>query len=197
MTRAPARTCLKTNFNIVNLIVILMQKIIALVFALIFSSVANAYDPMDCVNDAVKVYPEFTNGLVTRLCSAATNAEPAKCFRDISNVDNTITVGISVDVCSGTSNAVKTIECYGKAWSGGLNRGQAKRLCSGSSSLEPIKCYANISKVDKDITVGIAVDVCASSLNADRTIGCYAKAASTMNRGLATTLCSPKGRQQE
>lgn len=168
-----------------------------LAFFLVIPAITQAYDAMDCVNDAVKVYSKFNNGLVTRLCKNASNSEPAKCFRDISAVDDSITVGISVDVCSGTTNASKTVDCYGKAWSAGLNRGQAKRLCAGASSLEPLKCYANIDKVDKDIIVGIATDVCAGSTNADRTIDCYSKAASTMNRGLATTLCSAKAKEEQ
>ena len=159
---------------------------------LVIPAFAQAYDAMDCVNDAVKVYSKFNNGLVTRLCKNASNSEPAKCFRDISAVDDSITIGISVDVCSGTTNASKTVDCYGKAWNAGISRGQAKNLCAGASTTEPLKCFVDISNVDKEIPMGIATDVCSGSTNASRTVSCYSKAASSMNRGLATTLCSAK-----
>ena len=57
-------------------------------------------------------------------------------------------------------------------------------------------CGNEMVKIDKDIIVGIATDVCAGSTNADRTISCYSKAASTMNRGLAATLCSAKAKEE-
>lgn len=174
-----------------------MKKLFLSLCLSLLVQTAYAYDPMDCVNDAVKVYPEFTNGLVTRLCSAANTLEPVKCFAGIPQIDKTVTIGISVDLCVGTTNAKKTLDCYDKAAEMDLNRGQAVRLCSGSGSVEPVKCYANISSVDNEINKGISVDVCGGSTNADKTIACYSKAAKTFNRGMAITLCGVKNRQAE
>jgi hypothetical protein len=171
---------------------ILMKKLLFAICMGMFTTYAYAYDPMDCVNDAVKAYPEFTNGLITRLCAAASTSEPVKCFVGISQVDKSITIGISVDLCTGTTSAKKTLECYGRAAEMDLNRGMSVRLCSGLGSAEPAKCYAKIPSVDAEITRGIAVDVCGGSLNADKTIGCYAKAARLFNRGMAVTLCGAK-----
>src|SRR5690625_5994757 len=68
--------------------------------------------------------------------------------------------------------------------------GLATVLCSGAWSPEPVKCYAGISLLDEEIPRGIAIDLCAGSVNAEKTLECYAKGGSyELNRGLATTLC--------
>lgn len=167
-------------------------KITLFLLGILIGPLAFAYDGMDCVNDAVKAYPNITNGIVTKLCSNASSVEPVKCFVKIADIDNTIPVGLSSDLCSRTTSHAKTLRCYVDASEQGYNRGQSVNLCAGSGSQEPAKCTANISKVDGDINRGIAVDVCSQSANANKTIACYAKAASTFNRGLAMTLCGAK-----
>jgi hypothetical protein len=77
-----------------------------------------------------------------------------------------------------------------------INVGLATRLCSGSWTSEPVKCYRNVSQVDKEINRGIAIDLCSGTINADKTIKCYAKAASQFNRGIATTLCGAKKQEK-
>ncbi len=59
---------------------------------------------------------------------------------------------------------------------------------------EPIKCYGYLGDItgDKEMTVGLAVQLCAGTKNAKATLTCY-KIAFTkleLNRGLATELCS-------
>ena len=170
----------------------IMRKITLFVFGTLLSSLAFAYDGMNCLSDAVKAYPNITNGIATKLCSNASSIEPVKCFVKIPELDSTITVGLSADLCSRTTNHLKTLLCYAEAAEQGYNRGQTIKLCAGNGSVEPTKCTSNISKVDNEISRGIAVDVCSQSFNADKTVACYAKAASTLSRGLATTLCSAK-----
>lgn len=56
---------------------------------------------------------------------------------------------------------------------------------------EPAKCYAGVSKIDKDIPRGLAVKLCSGSYNAINTLKCYSKSGDwELNPGLATTLCS-------
>ena len=105
-----------------------MKFFLSLTTILLMPFSVYAYDPMDCIQDAVKVYPKFTNGLVTRLCSGAWSSEPVKCFANIPDVDKEITIGISVDLCAGSIDANKTIACYNKAAST-FNRGLATTLC--------------------------------------------------------------------
>jgi hypothetical protein len=168
------------------------MKKLFLVASFLLCSSAFAYDGMDCINDAVKAYPNFTNGIVTKLCSNASSAEPVKCFMKTPEVDKDIPVGLSADLCSRTTNHARTLLCYADAGAQGFSRGQGVKLCAGSATQEPAKCTANISKVDGEINRGIAVDVCTQTTNADKTIACYGKAASTLSRGLAVTLCGAK-----
>ncbi len=76
----------------------------------------------------------------------------------------------------------------------GINTGLAARLCSGSWTREPLRCYALVLTVDKEIPRFIAIDLCAGALDGEKTVDCYAKAGARlkMNRGLATTLCGAK-----
>jgi hypothetical protein len=169
-----------------------MKKLLLAVSIFIASTCSYAYGPMDCVDDAVAVSPKITNGIVTKLCANASSSDPVICYAKISDLDEGISVGIAADLCSRTTNAKQILLCYAEAADQKLNRGQSQRLCAGSSSTEPAKCAARISRVDSEISKGIAVDVCAGSTNAEKTIACYGKAASTFNRGLAVTLCSAK-----
>ena len=169
-----------------------MKKLLlTLAFAAI-PTYSYAYGPMDCVSDAVAVSPKITNGIVTKLCANASSPDPVMCYGKIGDLDEGISVGISADLCSRTTNYKQILLCYAEAAEQKLNRGQSQRLCAGSSSTEPAKCAARISRVDSEISKGIAVDVCAGSTNADKTIACYGKAASTFNRGMAITLCGAK-----
>jgi hypothetical protein len=69
----------------------------------------------------------------------------------------------------------------------------ATELCSGSWSPEPAKCYSGVSLIDEEISRGIAIELCAGSLDAKKTLECYSKSGTrNLNRGLATTLCSAK-----
>lgn len=168
-----------------------MKKLL-LAISFLISTSSYAYGPMDCVSDAVAVAPKITNGIVTKLCANASSSDPVVCYASIGDLDEGISVGIASELCSRTTNAKQILLCYAEAADQKLNRGQSQRLCAGSSSTEPAKCAARISRVDSEISKGIAVDVCAGSTNAEKTIACYGKAASTFNRGLAVTLCSAK-----
>jgi len=59
---------------------------------------------------------------------------------------------------------------------------------------EPIKCYSFFGDItgDKEMPVGLAVQLCAGTKNATATLTCYAMAfrALELNRGLAIELCS-------
>jgi hypothetical protein len=114
------------------------------------------------------------------------------CYGRVADIDEGISVGISADLCARSTNYKQTLLCYSEAGEQKLNRGMSQRLCAGSNSTEPAKCTARISRVDNEISKGIAVEVCAGSTNAEKTIACYGKAASTFNRGMAITLCGAK-----
>ena len=91
---------------------------------------ANAYDPVDCLNDVSKVDKDIIVGLATKLCSGAWTAEPVKCYAQVSHVDTTIPRGIAIDLCAGSSDAETTLKCYKKAGERGLARFLATRLCA-------------------------------------------------------------------
>ena len=59
---------------------------------------------------------------------------------------------------------------------------------------EPIKCYALLSDItgDKEMTVGLGVQLCSGTKDAKATLRCYMVAfnALGLNRGLAVELCS-------
>lgn len=106
-----------------------MKKLLLLLY---FVSVhAYAYDPVDCVNDLIKVDPNTVNFIAIRLCSGATSQEPVKCYARAPSKDKEITVGISASLCAGSNNADKTLACYDRAFnSGAFNRGQSRDLCT-------------------------------------------------------------------
>lgn len=58
---------------------------------------------------------------------------------------------------------------------------------------EPIKCYSFLGEItgDKEMPVGLAVQLCAGTNNAKATLACYKIAFETLglNRGLAIELC--------
>jgi hypothetical protein len=170
------------------------MKKVFFILSLFISTYASAtpYSPMDCVADAVSISPKITNGIVTKLCANASSIDPVMCYGRIAELDEGISVGISADLCSRSTNYKQTLLCYAEAADQKLNRGLSQRLCAGSGSTEPSKCAARISRVDSEISKGIAVEVCAGSTNAEKTIACYGKAASTFNRGMAITLCGAK-----
>ncbi len=106
------------------------SAIIALVASLAYGTAAFAYDPLDCLNDAVEVDSTIPVGLATRLCSAAWTPEPARCYPMASALDDGIPRFVAVDLCAGTVDAAKTIECYIRAGTQRkLNRGLATTLC--------------------------------------------------------------------
>ncbi len=59
---------------------------------------------------------------------------------------------------------------------------------------EPIKCYSFLGEItgDKEMPVGLAVELCAGTKNAKATLVCYKMAfeALELTRGLAIELCS-------
>ncbi len=65
---------------------------------------------------------------------------------------------------------------------------------------EPIKCYGFLGDIagDKEMPVGLAVQLCAGAKNAKATLVCYKMAfeALKLNRGLAIELCS-EGRKRQ
>jgi hypothetical protein len=61
---------------------------------------------------------------------------------------------------------------------------------------EPVKCYRLLGTVDSGMSVGLAVELCAATLSAIRTIECFGQAFAHagdgglgLNRGLAVDLC--------
>jgi hypothetical protein len=88
-----------------------------------------------------------------------------------------------------------------------------------AAAYDPVDCFKDISKVDSEMIVGLAVklcsgayspgpvkcyakigevdrgiirgiDLCSGSIDVDQTIECYVKAGNEkLNRGLSTTLC--------
>ena len=65
---------------------------------------------------------------------------------------------------------------------------------------EPIKCYGFLGDItgDKEMPVGLAVQLCAGAKNAKATLVCYKMAfeALKLNRGLAIELCSEGKKRQ-
>jgi hypothetical protein len=65
---------------------------------------------------------------------------------------------------------------------------------------EPIKCYGFLGDItgDKEMPVGLAVQLCAGTKNARTTLVCYKMAleALELNRGLAIELCGEKRKLQ-
>ena len=108
---------------------------ICLTFAMVYSTAAFAYDPIDCLNDVTKIDPEINIGSGTELCSGAWTPEPAKCYGLISKIDEGIIRGIAVELCAGSVNSEKTIACYVKAGTEiKLNRGLSTTLYSARKS---------------------------------------------------------------
>jgi hypothetical protein len=98
--------------------------------------------------------------LTITYCTSAFAYNPYDCLNDVASIDSEIPIGLATELCSA-------------AWSS-----------------EPAKCYLGISKIDKEIPRGIAIELCAGSVNAEKTLECYAKGGERqLNRGLATTLC--------
>ena len=108
-----------------------IAHIISFILVVSYGPAVLAYDPVDCVNEVVKVDSEIPVGLVTRLCSGAWTAEPVKCYLAASKIDAGIVRGIAIELCAGTLSARNTLECYVKAGTTlKLNRGLATTLCS-------------------------------------------------------------------
>lgn len=90
--------------------------------------------------------------------------DPYNCLADVSKIDQEIPIGLATELCSG-------------AWSG-----------------EPAACYIGASLVDKEIPRFLAIKLCSGSIDAEKTIQCYAKSADfELNRGLAVSLCGVNG----
>ena len=86
--------------------------------------------------------------------------DPYDCLNDVAKIDTKIPIGL------------------------------ATQLCSATWSSEPVICYAGTSLVDKEMPRGLAIELCAGSVDAKKTLECYAKSGNRkLNRGLATTLC--------
>ncbi len=71
---------------------------------------------------------------------------------------------------------------------------------SPTPTSEPTSCYRMVGGVDSEMTVGLAVELCAGTTNAKATITCYALAFVNkesgglgLNRGLAVSLCRAGG----
>ena len=101
-----------------------------------YGSPVLAYDPLDCLDDIVKVDSSITVGLATKLCSGAWSPEPVHCYGAASKVDDGIIRGIAIDLCAGSIDAKKTLECYFRAGAERkLNRGLSTTLC-GAKKME-------------------------------------------------------------
>jgi hypothetical protein len=104
--------------------------------ALTWSATSFAYDPLDCLNDIVKIDPEINVGQGTRLCSATWSSEPVLCYAAVSVIDSGIPKGIAIDLCAGSVNGEKTVKCYVQAGKDRkLNRGLSTTLC-GAKKVE-------------------------------------------------------------
>ncbi|WP_165311031.1 hypothetical protein [Vibrio ziniensis] len=93
--------------------------------------------------------------------------DPYDCLSDVSKIDKTIPIGL------------------------------ASELCSGAWSEAPASCYIGASLIDEEIPRFLAIKLCSGSVDAERTLKCYAKSADTeLNRGLAVTLCGVNKRNE-
>lgn len=104
-------------------------KIFLVILGFTYSSLAYAYDPLDCLDDIAKSDSGIIMGLATRLCSGAWSPEPVKCYIKVSEVDSGVPRGIAIDLCAGSINSENTIKCYIKASDRGIIRGLATTLC--------------------------------------------------------------------
>ncbi len=97
---------------------------------------------------------------LTILSHSAFAYDPYHCLADVSKVDEEIPIGLATELCSG-------------AW-----------------SKEPAKCYLGAPIVDDEIPRFLAIKLCSGSVDAEKTLLCYAKSSEfELNRGLATSLC--------
>lgn len=61
---------------------------------------------------------------------------------------------------------------------------------------QPVKCYALVDAVSSNVTVGLAVDLCADSRDAVTTVACFVQAGNLgLNMGQAVRLCAAKTRE--
>ncbi|WP_031410730.1 hypothetical protein [Vibrio parahaemolyticus] len=98
------------------------------------------------------------------ISSSAFAYDPYNCLSDVSKIDKDIPVGLATELCSG-------------AW-----------------TKEPATCYSEVSYIDDDIPRFLAIKLCSGSVDAEKTLLCYAKSSEVnLNRGLATTLCGVSG----
>ncbi|CAH6966960.1 conserved exported hypothetical protein [Vibrio chagasii] len=98
--------------------------------------------------------------LLSTLSFSALAYDPYNCIADVAKVDTKISVGLATELCSG-------------AWSN-----------------EPAKCYIGASVVDEEIPRFLAIKLCSGSVDAEKTLLCYAKSSDfELSRGSATTLC--------
>jgi hypothetical protein len=72
----------------------------------------------------------------------------------------------------------------------------AKEFNESIGKSEPVRCYRMVGLVDSGMMVGLAVELCAGSVDAAKTVECFDEAFKSsddgglgLNRGLAVDLC--------
>lgn len=94
----------------------------------LFSKLAYAYSPLDCVDDIARVDKDINIGMASRICSGSWSPEPVACYTKVIQLDKGINRGIAIDLCAGSVKADDTVSCYLGAGQR-FNRGIATTLC--------------------------------------------------------------------
>jgi hypothetical protein len=78
----------------------------------------------------------------------------------------------------------------------------AKKFDESLGKAEPLRCYRMVGLVDSGMMVGLAVELCAGSVDAAKTVQCFEEAFKSsgdgglgLSRGLAVDLCRTFPRQ--
>ncbi len=108
----------------------------------------------------IRIIQAFSLALIATCSNAAFAYGPNDCLNDVVDIDSTMPVGLGT------------------------------KLCHAAWTDAPANCYGAVSIYDESIPRFIAIDLCAGSTDAVRTLTCYKEVGERgLNRGLATTLC--------
>lgn len=94
----------------------------------LFSKLAYAYSPLDCVDDIARFDKDINTVSAARICAGSWSPEPVDCYKKVTQLDKGINRGIAIDLCAGSLNANDTVSCYLEAGQR-FNRGIATTLC--------------------------------------------------------------------
>lgn len=84
--------------------------------------------PAQCAERAFRI-PGMIRKHSIDLCIGATNTAPLNCYLKVSNIDNGIVKAQAIELCAGSTSSLKTLACYSDAWSTGVYRAAAIKLC--------------------------------------------------------------------